>query len=590
MSRAHSPVQLAQHHAAAGRLEDAVTLLMRHLRQSPRDAAATMELALLLVKQGAMDRAEYYFSRAVDLAPQVGSIRSDHANALMALNRPKEAIARFRQAIELDANCYLAYSGLAQCLIQTEDCNSAITAAQEGIRRFPALPEAYNALSRALLISGDADAAVSAARAGLTVRPDNTRLLSTLAVALTFASGSTPKEIADAYRANGLAMAQGAPPPPAWPNPRDSERPLNIGYLCNDFREHSVAYFIEPILKHHDPASARIFCYSTTTTPDQVTARLKSLATAKGGQWIDAQRTPPAPLASRIRADHIDILIELGGHSFGNKLPALLHRPAPILATYMGWATTTGLPMVDWRIVDAITDPPGYESHSTERLERLDGCFLCYAGAPDAPDPVLPADRPPTFGSFNAITKVNPACIRAWAAAMRAVPNSRMILKAAHLQHAYHRDRISACFQSHGITTDRLDLLPRTPSTRQHLAAYANIDVLLDTIPYNGTTTTCESLWMGVPVVTIQGRMHAGRVTTSLLAAIGAVDWVASDEEEFATLAASLIQDRPRLATLRTALRQRMLASPLCNGAAFTRKLESAYRSMWRDWCSKAPA
>ncbi len=587
MSRAPSPLQLAQQHAAAGRLDDAAALLMRHLRQSPRDAVATMELALTLVKLGNLERAEFYFSRAVELAPQVAAVRSDHGHSLMALNRPKEAIARFRQALDIDATLYAAYTGLAQCLIQVEDFNAAIAAAEEGILRFSTQPGSFNDLSRALLLNGNAQAAVAAARRGLSVSPDNVRLLSSLAIALTFAPESTPQEIAAAYRSNGLAMAQSARPAPTWPNTPDPDRPLNIGYLSNDFCEHSVAYFIDPIFGNHDPAAARISCYSTNLAPDKVTARLKSLVTSRGGHWIDASRTPAAALASRIRADNIDILIELGGHSFGNKLPVMVHRPAPVLATYMGWPTTTGLPMVDWRIVDAITDPPGFEAHSTERLQRIDGCFLCYAGAPEAPDPVARNADPPTFGSFNAIAKINPVCVRTWAAAMHAVPDSRMILKAGQLQHPDHRARIIAWFDSQGITAGRLEFLPRTPDARQHLATYARIDVLLDTTPYNGTTTTCESLYMGVPVVTIQGTMHAGRVSSSLLAAIGAVDGVATNEQEFAALAAALIQDRPRLGTLRSTLRQRMLSSPLCNGAAFTRKLEFAYRDMWRDWCSK---
>jgi len=590
VSRAPSPLQLAQQHAASGRLDDAAALLMRHLRQSPRDAVATMELALTLVKLGNLERAEFYFSRAVELAPQVAAVRSDHGHALMALNRPKEAIARFRQALDIDATLYAAYTGLAQCLIQVEDFNAAIAAAEEGILRSSTQPGSFNDLSRALLLNGNAQAAVAAARRGLSVSHDNARLRSSLAIALTFAPESTPEEIADAYRSSGQSMSQGALPAPTWLNTRDPDRPLNIGYLSNDFCEHSVAYFIEPIFGNHDPAAARISCYSTNLAPDKVTARLESLVTSRSGHWIDASRTPAAALASRIRADNIDILIELGGHSFGNKLPVMVHRPAPVLATYMGWATTTGLPMIDWRIVDAITDPPGFESHSTERLHRLDGCFLCYAGAPDAPDPTPRPDGPPTFGSFNAIAKINPLCIQTWAAAMNATPDSRMLIKATHLQHAHIKDRITSHFATHGIHASRLEFIPRLADPLQHLASYSRIDVALDTFPYNGTTTTCESLWMGTPVIALRGPMHASRVSASLLTAIGSSDWVANDEAHFAILAASLAQDRTQLATLKSSLRPRMKASPLCDSAAFTRNLERAYRMMWKDHCQRAQA
>ncbi len=334
----------------------------------------------------------------------------------------------------------------------------------------------------------------------------------------------------------------------------------------------------------------RTFCYSTGQEQDSTAARLKSLVTSRGGVWVDVPRTASAAIAHRIRTDNIDILIELGGHSFGSKLPVVLHRPAPVIATYLGWPTTTGVPTVDWRIVDAITDPPGYESHSTEKLVRLDGAFLCYAGVPDAPLPAHPRDGPPVFGSFNSVAKINASCIRAWSAVLNATPGSRMILKASQLEHAHVRDPVIAMFASRGIDASRLEIIGRIPSATQHLETYNRIDVALDTFPYNGTTTTCEALWMGVPVITLEGNMHAGRVGKSLLNAINVPEWCAADEDAFVRTASQYASNRTLLGELRRALRPRMIASPLCDAAAFTRKLESAYRDMWRAWCTSRSA
>lgn len=590
MSRAGSPLQIARQYAEVGRFDQAAAVLVRHLQQSPKDLHATLALGELCLRQGQFDRAEFYFARALGLNPADAQIRSDHGQALLALGRLDEAITSFREVLNADPSIWMAAAGLAQAHLNKLEFREAAIAAEQGIRNRPDIAENYDHLARALMLCGRLGEAIDIARRGISLAPGHQGLRATLAVCLTYSDGASAEVVANAYRVSGLALAAGRPFPKIhWPNSPDPDRVLKIGYLSPDFRLHSVAYFMEPILAHHDAAAVQVFAYSTTRQPDAVTQRIRSMVTARGGRWIDAAALSTDAIAQRIRTDNLDMLIELAGYSHGGLLGVTLLRPAPVQVSYLGWAATTGMPTVDWRIVDSITDPSGYESHSTESLARLDPCFVCYAGEPEAPEPELP-DGPPVFGSFNAAYKITPTCIRAWAAAMTITPESRLIVKASQLEHEDYRHRILAQFGQHGVDPARIELLGRTLNLADHFAAYRRIHVALDTFPYNGTTTTCEALWMGVPVVTLEGVMHAGRVGKSLLSALGAPEWVARDEADFARIATGLVNNTASLSILRGTLRDRIKASPLCDGAAFTRRLESTYRSLWREWCVKAKA
>jgi predicted O-linked N-acetylglucosamine transferase (SPINDLY family) len=278
------------------------------------------------------------------------------------------------------------------------------------------------------------------------------------------------------------------------------------------------------------------------------------------------------------------VLVDLAGHTGEYRLPVLNRRPAPIVCTYLGYPNTTGVPGVGYRIVDHLTDPPG--AMATEELVRLDGCFVCYQPPADAPDVPVPQRAAPVFGSYNALPKMRPAVVDLWSRILREVPGSRLVLKNAALGAESTRRRVLAAFEACAVPPERLDLLAPETALGGHLAQYGRVDVALDPFPYNGTTTTCEALWMGVPVVTLEGRAHAGRVGLSLLSAVGLGELVARTPDEYLRIAADLAADRPRLAELRRTLRDRVRTSVLTDAGSMARRLEDAYRRMWRRWCA----
>jgi predicted O-linked N-acetylglucosamine transferase (SPINDLY family) len=366
-------------------------------------------------------------------------------------------------------------------------------------------------------------------------------------------------------------------------NRGDPQRRLRIGYVSSDLRAHSVCYFALQMLEHHDRSAVEVFCYADTVRPDEMTARAKSLA----DEWRSITRLPDDAAAAMIREDRIDVLVDLSGHTVGNRLTVFARRAAPVQVTYLGYPDTTGLPTMDYRLTDSFADPAGdADARATEKLVRIDRCAWCYSPASSAPEITARKPGPITFGTFNALAKINSQVLAAWAAILRETPGSRLMIKAAAMSEASARERFTRAMAAHGIDKSRLVLAGHRADSREHLAMYAAVDIALDPFPYNGTTTTCEALWMGVPVVTLAGRAHAGRVGVSLLGAVGLSDLVAQDLEQYRRLAAGLAGDPDRLQRLRVELRDRMRRSPLMDGAGFARALESAYRQMWQSWCS----
>jgi predicted O-linked N-acetylglucosamine transferase (SPINDLY family) len=353
-------------------------------------------------------------------------------------------------------------------------------------------------------------------------------------------------------------------PPDTRPYDRDM---LRIGYLSADFRRHSVAYFFEPLLTHLDRSRFECVCYAAMENPDAVTERLE----AASDQWRWVAGMDDTQLAAQIREDGIDIVVDLSGHTAGNRLLALQRRPARIQATWLGYPNTTGMSSVDYRIIDDITDPPDTVVFSTEKLAPVEDGFLCYQPPSDAPEvaplPALSHGRV-TFGSFNNLRKVTPAVIALWARVLAGVDGSRLLLKARSLG--------DAPTAQHYRDMERVELRGPVAEPAGHLDSYRDVDIALDPFPYNGTATTCEALLMGVPVVTLCGNRHAGRVGASLLTQVGLTELIAEDVDGYIETAVALATDRERLAGLRAGLRARMAASPLCDRAGFARHMEAA--------------
>lgn len=362
---------------------------------------------------------------------------------------------------------------------------------------------------------------------------------------------------------------------------RSREGRLRVGYFSPDLRAHSVADFIAPVLERHDRSKFEVICYSNVRVPDVFTERLRGHTDL----WRDVTALSDAEAADMIRADGVDILVDLAGHTANGRLPIFARRPAPVQITYLGYPDTTGLAQMDWRMTDGFADPEGMtERFHTEKLLRLPRtawCYHAYEGTPPVVDGPAATSGVVTFGSFNNLAKVTPGTVALWARVLKAAPGSRMMVKAAGLSSESARRRLLGRFEDNGIGADRVELVGRIEDLVLHLAAYGRVDVGLDTYPYHGTTTTCEALYMGVPVVTLAGKRHVSRVGVSLLNNVGLPELVAKSDEEFVWIAATVAGDFAKLRDLRRSLRGKMEASPLMDAPGFVRDVEAAYLRAW---------
>jgi predicted O-linked N-acetylglucosamine transferase (SPINDLY family) len=366
----------------------------------------------------------------------------------------------------------------------------------------------------------------------------------------------------------------------------DPDRRLRIGYVSPNFADHSVSYFFEPVLSRHDRSAFEVRCYHTGPYRDDTTARIAGAADA----WLDSHELSDDALAWRVAADGVDILVDLAGHTQFGRLGVFARRPAPVQMTWLGYPDTTGLASIDYRVTDGIADPPCADVRHTERLVRLPPPFLVYQPPVDAPA-VAARDEAAdvVFCSFNTLQKVNDAVIALWSRVIKAVPGSRMLIKGGRLlDEPEAAQRLRNAFAAQGIDAARVELYGWIENRAEHLALYGRADVALDTFPYHGTTTTCEAMWMGVPVVTLAGEAHMSRVGASLLTAVGLGELVAGTADEFVDIAVSLARDATRRRAQRAALRPRMAASKLLDHAGFTRNLEAAMRTAWTAWCATA--
>lgn len=581
MSAQGNKVQQAKHLLEAGRAQEAVTLLQRALQKSPRDAAVCGALSLVLMSTGQLDQGAFYARRALELAPGDPALLTNLGNALGAQGKDAEAALSFEEALARQPKLVEAHLGMANVhrrQLRVAEAARHALAALELVPRDPHLIALNGSLLMQLGRTGDAAVLVQSA---LQRRPD-LELASLFAHALNYLPGVSPQDTLGAHRHYGGLLASAVPRAVrSYSGSRDPERVLKIGILSPDLRRHSVAFFLEPWLEHADRARCTLFCYSTAAIEDKVTARLRSLALT----WREAAKLDDKALAQRVTADGIDILVETSGLTQGHRMGVMATKPAPIQVSMIGYPSTTGVATIDYRLVDALTDPPGSETHCTEQLLRVDPCFLCYRPPEAAPDPSVPASSDITFGSFNTAMKIHPELLDLWARLLAAVPRSRLVLKALNFDEPVVRDEIRARLNAFGAPTDRLEILPSSPTLREHLSHYRSIDIALDTFPYCGTTTTLEALWMGVPVITLAGQAHASRVGVTLLTNAGLPDLIATSQDDYIAIAAALAADRSRLSELRAGLRARVASSVLCDAPAYAHRLDGALREAWRRYC-----
>ncbi len=494
------------------------------------------------------------YQRALRASPRFAEALAEMGHALLFMGRLKEAADACRKAIEIN----------------------------------PSLPEAYCYLGSTLAYEGQIAAAIMNFRRALAIKPDFAKANSNLLMLMNYSDSYSSEDIYSASRKwESVQAAVPASRRISLENSNDADRQLRVGYVSTDFCRHPVSFFFESLLRAHNKNSFRLFCYSDVSAPDETTKRLQKLADV----WVNSRTMADEMLAELIRLDNIDILVDLNGHTGKkNRLCVFAEKPAPVQVTWLGYPNTTGLTSIDYRLTDAIADPPGdSDRYYAETLVRLPHSFLCYSPPDDAPAVALPPSIEAgivTFGSFNNLTKIGETVINLWAEILHKVPGSRLLLKHyIFSQSLSMRDRYLKMFHQLGIEETRLLLLPAEATIASHLDMYRHMDIALDPFPYNGTTTTFESLWMGVPVVTLVGDRHAARVGTSILSAVDLGDLIAKDPKKYVEIAIRIADDESWRRELRMTLRKKMAQSCLCNAELFAHDVESAYREMWRRWC-----
>ena len=432
----------------------------------------------------------------------------------------------------------------------------------------PNNPAVQASLATILTYQCRVDEAIDLFRLAVSGEVKDIKTYSSLLLAMNYSEKFTQKEIYEESRRWNENFCQ---PSKYKPKSKSTQSAIRIGLVSGDFRRHSVAYFLEPLIENIDIKRFEICCYSDVEFPDSVTERFKQLVSV----WHDTSKTTDRDLTDLIISDDIDILVDLAGHSGRRiRLPVFCNRPAPVQVSWLGYPNTTGLSAIQYRITDSIVDPPGESDLlHTEKLVRLPGCFICYRPpnkSPEISSPPFVKNGFITFGSFNMISKLSPTTILIWAKILRRIKGSKLLLKCHYYSDEATAKRIKGFFRDFGIEQDRIELRAATPEHYQHLESYNDIDVALDTFPYNGTTTTFEALWMGVPVITMHGNRHASQVGKCILKHIGLDNLIVSTGAEYIECATVLAHNEQELQYVRSQARSMLRNSVLCDAKAFT--------------------
>ena len=591
--------------AESGELDRAVVTYETCLKLRPGCAEAWNNLGVLLRERGNTTRAVECYRTACALKPKFAQAFNNLGVLSTVQGHAQEALVALQSAIASDPSYAVAHNNLGVLLRDTGDVYEALHHYKECARLCPddrnsgqnyllALNYVYDgrngAVSDAHLNWGARMAEIAGTplprrafnplrdvgageKLGGLIELSRSRSEQTLSTPTLTTPGNSHDNLA--------ALAGGVP---------SVSRPLVVGYVSPDMYTHSVSYFALAPLSHHDRHRVKCVVYSATPVEDARTKLLRQRVAAGGGEWRDVAGLSERALGELIQLDGVDILVDLTGHTANNRLATLALRPAPVQVTWMGYPNTTGLGAVDYRITDALCDPVSTRQVFAETNVRLPGCFLSYTPHPEAP----PVVQTPclhqgyvTFGCFNALAKITGSVRVLWGKVMREVPTSRLVIKAKPFACASIQRRFLAAMASEGVASWRIDVRPLVAATDKHLDVYSQVDIGLDTFPYAGTTTTCEALWAGVPVVTLQGASHAHNVGVSLLNSVGLeTKCVASSEDAYVSMCIALANDHAGLNLMRKTMRNKMTQKDgLCDGSAFTEKLEDAYVAMWRRYC-----
>jgi len=610
-------------HHRAGRLAEADSHYRQARVAAPKNFDALHLSGLLAQQREQLSDAIDYFSKALKLNPRAILCEVRLATVLLAAKRTAEAEQHLRHAIAVKPDFHESWDQLALCLKAQDRLDEAITCHEKALALKPdhaagwvnfgftlrvagRTPEALRCHERALAMAPDFAAArfgraqafqqlhqireaVAEYDAYLRLQPHSNEARSNRLFALQNLAEYSREQIFAGHVAYGRSL--GTFPPPQFCNEAVPEKRLRVGVLSPDLRTHSCAYFLEPLLRNLNPEQFELYLYHDHFREDDVSVRFRALA----AQWRNISGQSQPCVSQQFLADRLDLLVDLAGHTgIINRLPVLARRVAPVQVTYLGYPDTTGVPAIDYRFTDAVADPLNEaDAFATEKLIRFAPTAWAYAPPAEAPE-VAPApcltQGHVTFGCFNDLAKITDPMLAVWARVLAGVPGSRLRLKGRGLGDPTRRAHLEARLRCAGISLEQLEFLERTPDTASHLALYHGVDVALDTFPYHGTTTTCEALWMGVPVISRVGDRHVSRVGASLLRAVGLPELATTSEEAYIDIAVALATDRAQLAAIRQNLREGMKRGPLLDHAAQAAAFGSALRACWMQWCQRAPA
>ncbi len=553
---------------------------------TPENAKAHSYLGLTLQETERLQEAVDCYRTAIDLDPDYAIAHNNLGSVLQDLGKWEEAVASCRKAIAINPDYAEAYNNLGNALKDLGALEDAVTSYQKALAIKPEFTGAHNHLGLALQDLGLLEEALASYNEALATRSDYVDAGRNLLFVALNIPELTPQELFSEH----LRFAENHAPgidrsAEDLTNDPTPGRRLRVGYLSSDFHNHPVGNNVFPLLSSHDRTEFEIFCYANVRRPDALTERFRSTV----DHWRPITGKADSEVAGMVRADAIDVLVCLAGRFDGNRPLVSAWRAAPVQISFHDGATS-GLEEMDYWLTDSFLHPPDTAEMFTEELHRLE-VFYQYPPIEDAP-PVdaLPADQAEfvTFGSFNNPAKINKKVIGLWAKVLKSVPGSRLLLKFKNLYgQASLQGRMSKSFAAHGIAPERVKFEASLDTAMEHLGRYGEVDIALDTFPFNGATTTFQAMWMGVPVVSLAGETFISRAAGSMLHQVGLGDLAVATPEAYVASARDLAGDLARLRSLREDLRERLEASSLCNAPAYARSIETAYRDMWRKWCEQ---
>jgi protein O-GlcNAc transferase len=568
-----------------GKHNDAIDSYKKSIALNPDFAGSYNNIGVTLLSMKSAEEALVYFKKAQTIDPKFPDSLNNIGLALQTQGKSDEATEYYKRAVAIDPNFVEALNNLGANLRKKGKLHEAVSCYRKGLAAQPNSLEILGNFSTSLRECGELNEAIIYLKRAVSLQPSANNY-SVLLMGMIYASSVTPEELADTARAFGEKITPPQPDEKFSDHNNDSQRKLRIGYVSPDFCNHVVNFFFEPLLTNHDRNNFEIFAYSNNVSDDSITARLKE----KFDHWRTITTMTDDQAANAIENDQIDILIDLTGHTANNRLPVFARKPAPIQATWLGYPATTGLTSIDYKITDRLAEPEGMTEHlNTEKLWRLPDFFCCYRPHVARPEAI---DHPPfedngyiTFGCFNNFVKVTDPVLEAWARIMENIPDARLMLEIHMIDNPELHEDVEKRMTRFGIPMDRVILEPRKPSNQYTL--YNKIDIALDPFPCVGGTTSMDTLWMGVPLITLAGRHFTSRMGVSILTNAGLPELIAHNTDEYVKMATDLALDHDRLRRIRHNLRDRVEASPLMNQEAFTRNMEKAYRQMWEIWCKK---